>query len=229
MNSMPLDELAILNSVGEAMAKTLDVKTVTKIVGNKVQDIFHSESVAIMLLEEKTSLIYTLYEYDQGEYINSDPFPLGKGLTTKAIQTRKSFLLGSADEGVSEGAYLPPEVLEQGRGSVTESTILVPIVVGEKALGAVAVGSYKQNAFNENHLRLLQTLAANMGVAIENAHLFEETQRLLKETEQRAAELAIINSVQAAGCRAEHPGHLRCGRGQDPRDLPRHRHDHPYP
>ena len=37
-----------------------------------------------------------------------------------------------------------------------------------------------------------------MGVALENARLFDETQRLLKETEQRAAELAIINSVQQA-------------------------------
>lgn len=35
-----------------------------------------------------------------------------------------------------------------------------------------------------------------MGVALENARLFHETQRLLKITEDRAAELAIINSVQ---------------------------------
>ncbi len=37
-----------------------------------------------------------------------------------------------------------------------------------------------------------------MSVALENARLFDETQRLLLETEQRNAELAIINSVQAA-------------------------------
>jgi hypothetical protein len=36
------DELAILNSVGEAMAKTLDVKTVAKIVGDKLREIFHA-------------------------------------------------------------------------------------------------------------------------------------------------------------------------------------------
>ena len=35
-----------------------------------------------------------------------------------------------------------------------------------------------------------------MGVALENARLFDETQRLLKETEQRAAEMAVINSIQ---------------------------------
>ena len=46
-------------------------------------------------------------------------------------------------------------------------------------------------------MRLLQTLANSMSVALENARLFDETQRLLKMTEDRAAELAIINSVQA--------------------------------
>ena len=35
-----------------------------------------------------------------------------------------------------------------------------------------------------------------MSVALENARLFDETQRLFKESEQRAAELAVINSIQ---------------------------------
>ncbi len=43
---------------------------------------------------------------------------------------------------------------------------------------------------------LLETLANSMSVALENARLFDETNRLLKETEQRTAELGIINSVQ---------------------------------
>ena len=45
-------------------------------------------------------------------------------------------------------------------------------------------------------MRLLTTLAASLSVALENARLFDETQRLLTETNERAAELAIINSVQ---------------------------------
>ena len=43
---------------------------------------------------------------------------------------------------------------------------------------------------------MLNTLAASLSVALENARLFDETQRLLTETNERAAELAIINSVQ---------------------------------
>ena len=41
-----------------------------------------------------------------------------------------------------------------------------------------------------------RTLAASLSVALENARLFDETKRLLTETNERAAELAIINSVQ---------------------------------
>jgi len=64
-------------------------------------------------------------------------------------------------------------------------------------LGAIGVENYeRENAYGESELRLLTTIAASLGTALENARLFDETQRLLKETEQRAAELAIINSVQ---------------------------------
>ena len=51
-------------------------------------------------------------------------------------------------------------------------------------------------AFSESDVRLLGTLINSMSVAIENARLFNETTRLLAETEQRNAELAVINSVQ---------------------------------
>ena len=54
----------------------------------------------------------------------------------------------------------------------------------------------RENAFSEGDVRLLTTLTSSLSVALENARLFGETQRLLKETDQRAAELAIINSVQ---------------------------------
>ncbi len=45
-------------------------------------------------------------------------------------------------------------------------------------------------------MRLLSTLAAGLGTALENARLFDETQRLLAETGQRNNELAIINTIQ---------------------------------
>jgi hypothetical protein len=65
-------------------------------------------------------------------------------------------------------------------------------------LGLVNVDRAEANAFSEADERLLSTLASSMGVALENAHLFDETKRVLAETEQRNAELAVVNEIGAA-------------------------------
>src|SRR6185503_6741791 len=148
--------------------------------------------VSINLLESSTEMIHPIYEYDQGEggyldYIQS--FPLGKGLNSKVIQTRQPLLLGTLEEQLANGAYATPEQLEQDSGVTTQSWLGVPILINDQVLGTVNISHYREHAYNESHLRLLQTLASNMGVAIENARLFEAEQ-------QRIAELQIINSIQ---------------------------------
>jgi GAF domain-containing protein/CheY-like chemotaxis protein len=192
-------ELAILNSVGEAMAKTFDVRTMIVIVGDKVRDIFHADIVGIRLLEEKTNLIHNLYTYDKGEggYVNYiQPFPLGKGLASKIIKSRQPLLLGTLEEQIANGVHIPPEELEKGAGVIAQSWAGAPVIVNNKVLGVVNISDYRPNAYHEEDLRLLQMLAINVGVAVENARLFDETQHLLKETEERASELAVINNIQ---------------------------------
>src|SRR5258706_4525457 len=78
-----------------------------------------------------------------------------------------------------------------------KSLLFVPMLTGTMIRGYVSLHNiHMDNAFSESDIRLLETLANSMSVALENARLFDETNRLLKETEQRTAELGIINSVQ---------------------------------
>ena len=73
----------------------------------------------------------------------------------------------------------------------------MPLLVGEKVTGYISLQNVdRENAFTDSDVKLLETLANSMSVALENARLFDETTRLLKETEQRTTELAVINSVQ---------------------------------
>ena len=58
--------------------------------------------------------------------------------------------------------------------------------------------SAASHAFSEADERLVATIASSMGVALENARLFDETKRLLGETSQRNAELAVINDISEA-------------------------------
>jgi len=188
-------ELAILNSVSEAMSKTLDLTTVTRIVGDKIRDIFKTDTIYISLYDPQTNLIHTPYEYDKNEggYIDYlEPFPLGKGLSSKIITTKQPLLFGTLQEQIDHEAYFPPEVVEQSSvGMVSQSWIGVPILWSDQVLGLIALADNPPHAFNENHLRLLQTLSANIGVAITNARLFQDEQ-------QRSAELTTINTVSSA-------------------------------
>jgi len=189
-------ELAIINSVGEAMSRQLDTQTITRTVGDKVTEIFKADATAILMLDRERNMILPTFEWDEGKYLeNVEPFPLGTGLTSYVIKTRQPLVLDTAEEAAALGAYYPPEASEVNP-TVTQSYLGVPIIVGEKVIGVVSVHSYSKNAYTPDSVRLLYTLANNMGVALENARLFDETQSLLNETEQRAAELQIINSVQ---------------------------------
>ena len=139
-----------------------------------------------------SDLITVPYSFAK-DYQDPEPFAMGEGLTSKVILSGEPLVVGSIDRQIEIGCHLTPR-----KRTRTESYLGVPIIAGDKTLGVVSVQSYQKNAFNEAHVRLLQGLSSSMGVAIANARLFDETQRLLKVTEDRAAELAILNSVGEA-------------------------------
>jgi PAS domain S-box-containing protein len=68
------------------------------------------------------------------------------------------------------------------------SGIYVPIMIGDKVIGSIAVESRQDNRFNEDDERLLTTLAAQSAIAFENAHLFAETLR-------RADQFAVLYDI----------------------------------
>src|SRR6185295_19599659 len=82
-------------------------------------------------------------------------------------------------------------------GKGAKSIVLVPMIASGEVTGVISLQNLDQeNAFSVSDVNLLSTLSNSMSVALESARLFDETTRLLKETEQRTAELAVINSVQ---------------------------------
>ncbi|HET9909056.1 MAG TPA: GAF domain-containing protein, partial [Anaerolineales bacterium] len=181
-------ELAILNSVGEAMAQTLDVKTLTSIVGEKVQNIFSSDIVYIRLLDPKANLLHQYYNYDMGPMQLDQPIPFGEGMSSKAIQTKQPIVFETDQESRELGAI--PSTMPTAKGSMkdSESGVIVPILTADKAIGVISVQSYRKHAFTKNNLKLLQTITASMSVALENARLFDETIR-------HARESAALNQV----------------------------------
>jgi PAS domain S-box-containing protein len=185
-------ELEIINSISKSMSNQLRVEAIVRTVGDQVRDAFHSEVVNIYLFDPATNLIHLPYSYDR-QYVTTEPFPFGSGLTSKVLGTKQPLILGSFEEITGGGALLSPNAPDDEL--MPQSYLGVPIILGDKAIGAIDVQSYTRFVYDESHVRLLSTLASSMGVALENARLFEETRRLLAETEQRNRELAVISRV----------------------------------
>ncbi|HEX2754542.1 MAG TPA: GAF domain-containing protein, partial [Candidatus Limnocylindrales bacterium] len=181
-------ELAVINQIGQALASQLDFEAIIQLVGERIRAMFTARTIYIGILDSTTNLISFPYDLMNGKPIHTEPFALGPGLTSRVITTAAPLLIRSFEEAKRLGT------IEDGLDA--ESWLGVPILTGAHVLGVIAVEAEERGAYDESDLRLLSTLAASMGVALENARLFDETKRLLSETNERAAELALINDVQ---------------------------------
>ena len=189
-------ELAIINSAQAALAAELSIQGIYDAIGNRIREIFHNTDMSIRIYDPKANLLHFPYQYENGERFHIDSVPLPeRGFTTHVIRTRETLVI---NENMEREAEKYGAILLRGE-HMEKSAVFVPLVTGDQARGVISLSDMKrEQAFSESNVRLLQTLANAMSVALENARLFDETERLLKETEQRNAELAIINSVQAA-------------------------------
>src|SRR3972149_6919987 len=180
-------ELAIINSVQAGVGSKLDMQAIYDLVGDKIRETFNAEVVYIAYRDLKQpDRIDFPYFLDQGRRIKLPPLEMGEGLTSLVINSKQPQVFGTRDEQIEQGAVIDT-------GDLAQSFLGVPISIGENVVGVVSVQSYEINIYREGDIRVLTTLATAMSVALENARLFDETQRLLKVTEDPAAELAIIN------------------------------------
>ncbi len=75
----------------------------------------------------------------------------------------------------------------------TRAELAIPLKVGDTTIGALDVQSQEGNAFDEDEIGVLQTMADQIAVAIENARLYQESVRRLEDIE-RSNRLATLNA-----------------------------------
>jgi GAF domain-containing protein/DNA-binding response OmpR family regulator len=185
-------ELAVINSVQAALAAELSLQGIYDAVGDKIGEIFQNKDVNIRIYDPQTDLLHFPYTTEGGKRLEIPPLKVGEvGFSAHVIRTRQTVVINEnlQEERKKYGAYTLPGT------SVEKALVFVPLIVGDQIRGMINLTSMEENSFSKNDVRLLQTLANSMSVALESARLFDETQRLLEETEARNAELAVINSV----------------------------------
>ena len=178
----------------EGLAEELDIPNIFELVGEKIREIFDAQVVLISLFDHEKKMRSFPYHYEKGKLIEVEGGPFND-LVFNLIEKRKTIVINeNMDTRAEEWEFRSAPGTEP-----VKSLIFVPMIVGDSVMGFVSLQNVdRENAFPESAVRLLNTLTNSMSVALENARLFEETNRLLEETQQQAAEMATVNTVGQA-------------------------------
>ena len=188
-------ELAVVNSVQQGLSANLDMQAMYDLVGDKIREIFDAQVVDIGIFDFDAEVVRYPYTIERGVRFPDEPTPIAK-LADLQVHHRQTVSRCSSPTSRS-GTTKPASPVVPIQGEPSLSALVAPLIVGDAIKGRISLQNLdRKNAFNEADLRLLTTLAASLSVALESARLFDETKRLLTETDRRAAELAIVNSVQ---------------------------------
>ena len=181
-------ELAVINSIQQGVTGSLDFQAIVDLVGDKLREVLGVQDIAIHWFDQDGDTAHTLYYYEHGQRLHPPPVRLGP-MSQAMIRTRQPTVLATQAETLAWG-------IDPGTDAA-RSMVRVPIVAADRVVGALSLEDHeREHAYGPSEVRLLQTIAASMGMALEGARLFDETQRLLEETRRRADELAVINRIQ---------------------------------
>lgn len=167
-----LDELMILSEVALAGTSVgLDLAQVLDRMLDAIRRTLRFETFEFILLDPATGMLHTEASYGFPPDVGLADFPLGHGVVGWVAEHRQPLLV--------------PDVRLEPRYSTvsprTRSELAVPLTVGDRVIGVMNVESLHVNHFTQDDLRLLQTLAGQLAVIIENARLHREMQRRLSE------------------------------------------------
>lgn len=183
-----LTELVAVHQAGQRLRDLAAPEQVAREIIRVLESVIGYDYGAVLLIEESTDrlLPFALSEQGRGpvflaadlKYVAGHAPRLGEGITGSVAQTGQSIRLGDVRQDARYRAL---------RADI-RSELCVPLNVGAKVIGVVNVETTRPDAYSETDQRVLETIAAQIGIAIQNAHLLEEVQRHAAEMERRVAE-----------------------------------------
>jgi PAS domain S-box-containing protein/putative nucleotidyltransferase with HDIG domain len=172
------EKRAILHQASQEIAHaSQDPEQVYTAVHRAAAQLMPAEAFVITLLDEQSQETVGAYLVDKGGRWQPDRTPAGVGLSGMVISTGKPVITNDLTVDPIPGS------IHFGEEEEVRSILAVPLRLGDKVTGMLSVQSYKPYAYTSDDQTLLEMLAAHAAVAIENARLYAETFRRLKELE----------------------------------------------
>ena len=170
-------QLAATNEVGRVASSSLDPELLLAKVVPLMAEEFGYYFAAIYLLDPSGKWA-ELKEAtgEAGRVLKQNHHRLevaGKNMVGTAIreQSPRIAQIASQEKQRFENPLLP----------YTRSEVALPLMVGDRVLGALNVQSTRESDFNPQVIETMQNMAGQIAITLENARLFQEAQQIIKE------------------------------------------------
>ena len=177
------EELRLLNETGHAISSTLHLDDLLRRIHREIQKLMDANNFYIALWDESQQEICIELEVENGVYLGKRWRKTQNSITEYVLRTREPLLLKQRPDEFCTGQGIDPS------RRPARSWLGVPLLLYDRVLGVMAVQNLeRENAYDEGHLEIMKALAGQSAVALENARLFAEEQRRLRQ-------LAFLNNI----------------------------------
>lgn len=171
-----VEKLGILNRINQAIASGLDLDQVLKTLHEQCAMVAPMDVFYVGLYEESTGLIHIPLYHERNRYregpsrdVRQDPGNLGN-----VIARRRTLYLPD----IEKSSPTTPRTFPRLNATPTHSYVGVPLILRDKVIGVMSLLSSKAEAYSQEQIELLETVAVQAAIAISNARLYAEVQRL---------------------------------------------------
>jgi sigma-B regulation protein RsbU (phosphoserine phosphatase) len=182
--SRQAETLTVLNEISTELVSILDPDPLLAKVGQLLRRLIDYQMFSIMLLDDKGETLITRYAWRFGH--------------AQAPLRRISVMTGLVGAAVREWRPINvPDVRKDPRylpmNPETRSELVVPLFYKGRCIGVLDLEHTRTAFFNDDHVRIMSTLAAQIAIAIENARLYQAVKR---QEQQLERDIAMAREVQ---------------------------------
>ena len=184
----------VLAELSEQVRTMVEPKSLLETVAARISETLHVPQVAVLL--GGGGPYRPAYAMGYGDFPDVAFAPAAG--TTRLLQKQKEparVYLNDRDSWL----YSDSEVTDEERGELARlgSELLLPLAVRDKLLGFISLGPKKsEEPYTGSDVRLLKSVAAQTGLALENANLMREIANEVAQRERLNREVEIAREVQ---------------------------------
>ncbi|MFA5994883.1 MAG: GAF domain-containing protein [Patescibacteria group bacterium] len=187
-------ELILLQHITTTISYNLNLDEVLHEIVHLVSKTMRADSCLIYLTQEH-SLILKASKIPHPKMINKVAMQFGEGITGWVAQQREITVISK--QAYQDKRFKIVPHLDEDR---FEAFISVPIIFQNNVVGVINVQNRKKRIYTPKELKLIQTIAAQVGGAISNAKLLSETVNL----KQALAARKIIEKAKGLLMKQQH-------------------------